>query len=284
MRIRFFKLPNFSLRPHTPAFTHLWGWPGRVFLGWLKRRISQAAWAGRIFVLGALSFRGPRVRGSLIRQLILTQILRVFQESFFLMTVLGFLSGFLWSLIWFRVLANIGGSSSLASLLITVQIQEISPFLGAMVIVVTYMGPMTMELSLFKNTKQFETLRLLGVPPIHVLALPRILGPSVTFPLMLIILNCFTLAGNYFGAWFFIDLRYQDFVSSFYQEIKLVNLLKLFFQSMIMSLAMSFFSLYNAWEAQDDNLALTPQIVRRGMMEAFFYASLFGILVTIIYS
>jgi phospholipid/cholesterol/gamma-HCH transport system permease protein len=143
---------------------------------------------------------------------------------------------------------------------------------------------MTIELSLFKNTKQFETLRLMGVPPVHVLAWPRVVGPAITFPLMLIFLNCFTLAGNYFGAWLFIDLRYLDFVSVFYQEIKVVNLLKLLLQSIIMCLAMSFFSLYNAWESGDNNLSNTPKATRTGMMEAFFYASLFGILVTILYA
>ncbi|MDR1166160.1 MAG: ABC transporter permease [Deltaproteobacteria bacterium] len=250
----------------------------------LSRRLDQAAWIGRFFILGSLSLRGPASRRALVWSRILEEIARVLRVSASLIFILGFLSGFLWSLIWFRALANIGGTSSLSGFLIEIQLQVLSPFLAAMVIVVTYMGPMTMDLCLRKWNKEFETLSLMAIPPLHLLAWPRLLGPLIAFPLALFILNFFTFLGNYAGAWFFVGLRFQDFYHDLEEGIKVFNLLRLLLQSALMALSMSFFALCAAWDMEEEDLFSIPRVTRRAMMEAFFFASLTGLLVTVFYA
>jgi phospholipid/cholesterol/gamma-HCH transport system permease protein len=196
----------------------------------------------------------------------------------------GLLLGFLWSLIWFKLLANLGGSSTLINLLTTIQIQVVSPFFLSLITIVTYMGPMTMDLALRKSSREFETLFLMGVPPAHALAWPRIAGPLISFPISLFFFNLATAAGAYLGAYVFVSHPLANFYLSLYQELKKLNVTLLLFQSFLMPLVMSFFSLFNAWESSDGDITGTPGIVRRAMIESFFFSNLTGVLLIVVYA
>ncbi|MDR3204674.1 MAG: ABC transporter permease [Deltaproteobacteria bacterium] len=256
---------------------------GRVGIKFFKRRIEQASFAGRLYIEGLIGFKGSRPRRRLIRKLTLYQILIVFKSSVLLLSIFGLLLGFLWAVIWYGTLANLGGATTLNGLLISVHLQEISPILTTMVVIIAYCGPMSLELVWLKSSGEFSSLRLMGASPEHVLGWPRTLALIWAFPGLILIFNLFALAGAYWGTVSAIDLPLAEFGSDLLLAVKPFKFFMLAVKIFIISVSVGFFCLYNCWTIPEGGYNLAPGAVRRAMCEAFVYSTLAGVLVTILY-
>jgi ABC-type transporter Mla maintaining outer membrane lipid asymmetry permease subunit MlaE len=261
----------------------LLGAPGRLLIRFWGRRLDQAAFLGRLFLCGLWGLDGLSARRTLMRRLTLAQVYAIFSGTMLLLVIFGLMMGVLWTTIWFGVLANIGGSGVLASLLIKVHLLEISPILTTLVVIMAYGGPMTMELCLLKSSGDFDTLLLMGIPPEHVLAWPRLLGLILAFPGLLLLMNMATWLGAWWGVDRAIDLPLAEFASDLYLAVDGLSFLRLAAKSLLISVALGFFLLYNAWALPRDDFRRAPGVVRRAMCEAFVYGTLAGVLVTILY-
>ncbi|MDR1658417.1 MAG: ABC transporter permease [Deltaproteobacteria bacterium] len=256
---------------------------GRLALRFYARRVNQAAFAGRLFLLGIWGLKGQMAKRRLMRRLILSQVLEVFFSSVLLLVIFGLIMGVLWTIIWFGVLANIGGAGTLITLLIKVNLVEISPILTTLVVIMTYGGPMTLELSLAKSSGQFETLISMGIPPEHLLAWPRIFGLLLAFPGLLLVMNLSTWLGAYLGIYRAIDLPLYEFAANLYLALTPLGLLMLAVKCLLIGASIGFFCLYNAWQMPGRSFRLAPQVSRRAMCEAFVFSTLAGVLVTVLY-
>jgi ABC-type transporter Mla maintaining outer membrane lipid asymmetry permease subunit MlaE len=218
-----------------------------------------------------------------MRRLILFQVYVIFRASFVLLCLMGLMMGVLWSALWFGVLANVGGASALTSLLVSVHLQEISTILTTVAVVMTYSGPMTLELALMKSSGEFDTLQLMGIPPEHILAWPRLLGLVLAFPGLVLLMSLTTFLGAYWGIVRAIDLPLYEFVSDVAVAIEPFKILMLAIKCLLISLAMGFFCLFHAWQTPDGDMRQAPAISRRAMGEGFIFSTLAGVLITILY-
>ncbi|MDR2406311.1 MAG: ABC transporter permease [Deltaproteobacteria bacterium] len=268
----------------SPISSNIWGRSGRFFIRYLARRLNQAAWIGRVLGLAFRDLKSAGNRRRLIWQLVLQQIARSFGTSIWPVSFLGFATGLLWAIIWFNLLQNIGGVDSFISVLVLVQFQEISPFITFMVALATYMGPMILELILMKSTGQFDSLVTMGIPPAHLLAWPRVVGPVLAFPLLLTVTNFAVVVGALSGAYLMVEYPVTDFIYELYQKVKVFKVFKLLLQSVLMAFTMCFFCLYSAWQYDARDLSEAPQALRRGIIEASVFSALVGILVTVFYA
>jgi phospholipid/cholesterol/gamma-HCH transport system permease protein len=260
------------------------GWTGRRFLRWLARRADQAAFAGRLLLMGLWGFSGGRpARRRLMRRLILVQAWELLSSACALSLIFGFMTGFLWTIIWFGALSNVGGVSTLAGLLVSVQVQEISPILTIMAVVMTYGGPMALEVALLKASGDFRTLALMGVPPAHAVAWPRLIGTVLTFPSLMTLMNVAALSGAYWGIVRAIDLPLVEFAADLATNAEPLKIVMLGVKSLLCSLALSFFCLHKAFAIPEGGFLAAPRIARGAMAEAFVFSVLASVLVTVLY-
>lgn len=267
-----------------PLLSNFWGRPGRFFIGLIARRLNQTAWMGRVLILAGSNLRAPAGRRGLIRSLVRGQFARCLGMNTPPVAILGFLTGFLWAVIWFNLLMNIGGLDTFLSIIVTVQFQEISPFITCMVALAAYMGPMILEIILMRGTGQFDALITMGIPPAHFVAWPRILGPVLAFPPLLVVNNFCTAVGALLGIWLTVDLPLGDFFHEIYLRVGVFKLFKLLLQDCLMAFTMCFFCLYSAWRFDSRDLSKAPSALRTGLIEASVFSALAGILVTVFYA
>jgi phospholipid/cholesterol/gamma-HCH transport system permease protein len=268
----------------SPILPSVWGRSGRFFIRAISRRLNQTAWIGRVLILALGDLKGHANRRNLIFSLILQQVSRCFRTTLPPVASIGFFTGFLWAIIWFNLLKNIGGVDSFISILVMVQFQEISPFITFLAALATYMGPMTLEIILMKNTGQFDSLIIMGIPPAHLVAWPRVVGPVLAFPLLLFVTNFCVVVGALSGAWLMVEYPVTDFIYELYLKVRVFKLFKLLLQSGLMAFTMCFFCLYSAWQYDARDLSQAPQALRRGIIEASVFSALVGILVTVFYA
>ncbi|MDR1080502.1 MAG: ABC transporter permease [Deltaproteobacteria bacterium] len=258
---------------------------GRCFWTWLGGRVERWAFLGRTFLLGAESvIRSPRSRRRFIWSRIVDEAWLCLRNSVFFASVLGIMAGFLWAVVWYGALKNIGGSDNLVKLALTVQLNEVSPFLIAMVVTTAYTGPSATRLARIRISGGFETLMLMGIPPAHLLIWPRFLGQLFAFPLLLLFHCAFTVMGVGLGARVFASFPLQDFMTVLVSGIEGYSFFRMAVQSVLMSCALSFYALHMPYTSRRGQEVEVPDLVRSGNLEGLFWASLAGILVSVLYA
>jgi phospholipid/cholesterol/gamma-HCH transport system permease protein len=260
------------------------GFLGRWFKDWLYRRMDQAALAGRLVLVTHRGIFAPLTQRRLFRRLVLTQVFEIFRRSAFLLSIFGLMMGILWTIIWFDVLDNVPGSTMLAGLLISVHLQEITPILTTMVIIMSYCGPMAQEVAFMKCHGDFKTLTLMGIPPERALAQPRILAIILAFPGLMLIINLTSMLGAFWGITQAIDLPVVEYVSDLFLALEPYKILLLLVKVLLTSSVLAFYCLYNAFRIEMGDFRRLPTVTRSAMTDAFFYGTLAGVLVTVFYA
>lgn len=263
------------------AFETLLGWLGRLVLwGAGYRFADQIGFAGRILIL---TFQGFSERQGLLLRLTLTEIYKLVRGVMPLLLLVGFMLGFLWSLLWYGTLSNIGGLENISMFLVSVHTIQITPIMTTVIVILRYGAPTCWELAVMKSGRQFETLTLMGIPPEHFLAAPRIVGAVAAMPALLVIFSLASFAGAYYLAWRYNGQTVLDFIFALSHQTKGFHFATMAFKSLVISLSVSFFCVYNGFVMPVDGLNRGAGIMRRAMGEAFFYSVLFSVLVSVFY-
>jgi phospholipid/cholesterol/gamma-HCH transport system permease protein len=260
------------------------GWTGRICFVWVRRRVDQASFLGRLYMVGLRGLAGGSAQRRLVRKLTLLQVLEIFKRTFVPLSIFGLMMGVLWTVIWFDVLANVPGSSMLASLLISVHLQEITPILTNMCLVMAYCGPMTLDLGLKKCSGEFETMVLQGIAPEHALAWPRLAALVLSYPGLMLVINLASFLGAYWGIARAIDLPVVEFLNDLYLAVEPYNMFILFVKVVLIGSIMGFYCLYYGFQAPVGGYGRCPYLTRRGMVEAFFYSTFAEVMVTVLYA
>lgn len=271
---------KFRRRPG-PWLENLAGWLGRLLQAQSQRFICQAGFAGRIILL---TWQGHRQRRGLLTHLTLDEVYKLVRGTFPLLILVGFMLGFLWSLLWFGTLSNIGGIENISIFLVSIHTIQITPIMVTVIVILRYGAPTAWELAVMKSSRQFETLSLMGIPTEHYLAAPRILGSLVTMPVLLFFFSLASFAGAYYLAWRYNGQTLLDFAFAITNQTGAFHFATMLFKGLAISLSVSFFCVYNGFDMRVGGMNRGTVIIRRAMGESFFYSVLFSVLVSVFYA
>ncbi len=259
----------------------LCGWAGRLLLSQGRRFVDQSGFAGRVILL---TWQGRRGRRGLFLRLVLDEIFKLARGTLSLTLLVGFMLGYLWSLLWYGTLSNIGGLENIAAFLVSIHTIQITPIMTTVIVVLRYGAPSTWELAVMKSGRQFETLASMGIPPEHYLAAPRSIGSFLAMPGLMAIFSLASYTGAYYLAWRLSGQTLLDFVFTISNQTQARHFVIMGFKSVVISLSVSFFCVYNAFQIQVAGITRGTAIIRRAMGEAFFYAILTSVLVSVFYA
>lgn len=268
-----------TVRPKA-GFEAVCGQLGRLLLAQRRRFVDQAGFAGRV---AATAWRGHANHRGLLLRLTLTEIFKLVRGTLPLLILVGFMLGFLWSLLWFGTLSNIGGVENISTFLVSIHSIQIAPIMTTVIVILCYGAPTTWELGVMKSSRQFDTLTLMGIPPEHFLAAPRIAGSFMALPVLLTIFSLASFFGAYYLAWRLSGQTMLDFVFAISNQTGARHFVIIGFKSVAISLSVSFFCVYNAFTIEVNGLNQGAAVIRRAMGESFFYSVLTSVLVSIIY-
>lgn len=258
----------------------LTGRMGRLLQSQAARFEDQVSFGGRILVLAWL---GLRRNGGLMFRLTLDEVFKLARGAVPLAILVGFMLGYLWSMLWYGALSNIGGLENIATFLVSIHTIQITPIMITVIAVLRYGAPMTWELAVMKSGRQFETLARMGIPPEHYLAVPRIAGSLLAVPALLAVFSLASFIGAYYLAWRHTGQPVLDFVFSLSNQTTGGHFAVMIFKSVAISLSVSFFCVYNGFKMGTDGLQHGTAIIRRAMGESFFYSILLCVLISVLY-
>ncbi|MDR0882442.1 MAG: ABC transporter permease [Candidatus Adiutrix sp.] len=260
--------------------SHPSGCLGRLALTQGRRLADQLGFAGRIFLL---LWQGQTRHWHIFWCLTLKEVFKLARRTLALLCLVGFMLGYLWSLLWFDTLSNIGGLENISKFLVSIHTIQIAPIMTTVVVILCYGAPTTWELGVMKSSRQFEALTLMGIPPEHYLAAPRLSGPFLAMPILLTIFSLASFFGAYYLAWRYRNQTIFDFAFSLSNQTVSRHFFTMAFKSVAVSLSVSFFCVYNGFKIEVDGLNRGSATMGLAMGESFFYSVLTSVLVSVLY-
>jgi len=258
----------------------LTGWMGRLILSQAARFADQISFGGRILTLAWLGLKQHR---ALMLRLTLDEVFKLARGATSLVILVGFMLGYLWSMLWYDTLSNIGGLENISTFLVSIHTIQITPIMTTVIAILRYGAPTAWELAVMKSSRQFETLIRMGIPPEHYLAVPRIAGTLLAIPALMAIFSLASFTGAYYLAWRYSGQPVLDFVFSLSNQATGDHFAIMAFKSIAISLSVSFFCVYNGFKMATDSLNQGAATIRRSMGESFFYSILFSVMVSVLY-
>lgn len=200
---------------------------------WLERRglnfmkhLDQA--------VGMLSFVGEAAMAALrqVRQpsrIRLRPVLHNIQgagyEALPIVGLLSFLMGVVVSYQGAEQLARYGASIFVADLVGLSMLREMGPLLTAIIVAGRSGSAFTAQIGTMKVTEEIDAMRTIGIAPMELLVLPKILALLVAVPLLTIYADIMGVAGGMIMAKTQLGISFEDFLDRFDNAVKLSSYL-----------------------------------------------------------
>lgn len=175
-------------------------------LAWLGRQVTQGA-AGFGQSLGFLGLVVLRLAATLIdpRRLRLTALVHHMQDAGVnavpIVALMGFLIGVVLAFQGASQLEQFGAEIYVVDLIAISMLRELGVLLTAIIVAGRSASAFTAALGSMKMREEIDAMRVLGLNPIELLVLPRLLALVILLPVLSFIANMAGLAGGAIMAW-----------------------------------------------------------------------------------
>ncbi len=91
-------------------------------------------------------------------------------------------------------------------------LREVAPLLTAIMVAGRTGSAITAELGSMRMREEIDALRVMGLDPVNVLVLPRVLALIIVLPLLCFLADLSTLFGAMLTLWFYVDIPPVSFI------------------------------------------------------------------------
>jgi len=201
--------------------------------GWVTR-VGQQAWHGLLGTLGMLSFLGESsvalarwlARPGRIRwRHILHEVQIAGFNALPITGLLSFLMGIVVAYQGAEQLQRYGANIFVADLVGLSMLRELSPLLTAIIVAGRSGSAYAAQIGTMKVTEEIDALRTVGVPPLELLVLPKVLALMVALPLLTVFTDVTGVLGGMIMARARLDVSFNAFLDRFDDAISLSSYL-----------------------------------------------------------
>ncbi len=199
--------------PHpVPAhytFTGFLARVGEVTVGILRRGYSILGFGGLVFMTMLRLLRHP---GRLRLRATISQMEQAGLDATPIVGLLSFLIGIVMAFQGADQLRRFGGEIYTVNLLGITILRELGVLLAAIIIAGRSGSAFTAQIGTMQVNQEIDALRTLGLDPIEVLVLPRVLGLMLTLPLLVFYADALGLLGGFLMSWVTLGITLPVFL------------------------------------------------------------------------
>lgn len=179
-------------------------------------------------------------------------------------------------------LTRVGSREGLATLLTAVIIREVGPLLTAVIVALRSGSAIAIEMGYMTVLREIESIEMQGIHPLHLLAVPRLVGVTVAVMCLLVFFNVVSIGGGFFAAWVLLDIPpwslLNDLIRTLGGTDVMVGLVKALFFGVIISVV-CLHQGFRAGEAMTD----VPPRASRALVQCFIFSILVNVLVSAVF-
>lgn len=219
------------------------------FLGSLGQHILkflQNLGYSSLFLLQAI-FTRPRLKSF---HLLLKQFYVVGVLSLPIIIFAAFFVGMVLGLQGYTVLVKYGAESALGQMIALTLVRELGPVLGGLLFAGRACSALTAEIALLKTTEQLDSLRLLGVDPLHRVIAPRLWAGFFCLPMLVLIFNAVAIYGGYWISVDWLGIDSGSFWASMQSSVDFrEDIINGVIKSIVFAIAVTWIAVYQGYNA-----------------------------------
>ncbi len=187
---------------------------------------------GAVQELGAIVVRPSRFRGSAVaRQMEVAGV-----RAVPIVVLMSFLIGGIIAQQGAFQLRFFGATIFTVDLVGILSLREVAPLLTAIMVAGRSGSAITAELGSMRMREEIDALRVMGLDPVNVLVLPRVLALIIVLPLLTFLASLATLLGAMLTLWFYVDIAPAAFIQRLREAIDFSSLFSGLFKAPFMAL------------------------------------------------
>jgi phospholipid/cholesterol/gamma-HCH transport system permease protein len=198
-----------DMRPPPYRFGDFTARIGRVTIRALERGADLVGFFGLVSVVALRTLRHPS-------RLRLTALIAHIEETGFdalpIVGMLSFLIGVVFAFQGAQQLRQFGAEIYTVNLLGIAILRELGVVIAAIIVAGRSGSAFTAQIGTMKVNEEIDAMQVLGLDPIEVLVLPRVLAMLVTLPLVVFYANIMGLLGGALMAWGTLDISIPVFL------------------------------------------------------------------------
>lgn len=197
-------------------------------------RFGSNAWEGLLGALGLLSFLGASTT-ALMRSLVQPQRIRWRSILYNLQTagvaalpitgLLSFLLGIVIAYQGAEQLRRVGANIYIADLVGLSMVRELSPLITAIIVAGRSGSAYAAQIGTMKVTEEIDALRTIGIGPLDLLVLPKVLALVIALPLLTLYTDIMGVLGGMVMARAQLDVSFSTFIDRLDDAISLTSFL-----------------------------------------------------------
>ena len=129
-----------------------------------------------------------------------------------IVSLIAFLIAVIVAYIGAQQLRKFGGEVFVVDLVTVSVLRELGVLLTAIIVAGRSGSAFAAEIGAMKLNDEVDALRAMGMDPIEVLVLPRILGLVIALPILTIVADAMGLAGGAILSWYLVDIPFGQYV------------------------------------------------------------------------
>jgi phospholipid/cholesterol/gamma-HCH transport system permease protein len=165
--------------------------------------------------VGAVTVGYGRALASLKRLRIPSIVRHAYETGFTavpIVSLIAFLIAVIVAYIGAQQLRKFGGEIFVVDLVTVSVLRELGVLLTAIIVAGRSGSAFAAEIGAMKLNEEVDALRAMGMDPVEVLVLPRILGLVIALPALTVLADAMGLAGGALLSWYLIDIPFNQYV------------------------------------------------------------------------
>ncbi len=196
-------------RPRYHSFGSFLAWVGETSLGVAGRFLRILGFVGLVAVSVLRRLRQPR---HWRLTALATQIEQTGVDAMPIVGLLSFLIGVVIAYQGADQLRRFGAEIYTVNLLGVGILRELGVLMTAIIIAGRSGSAFTAQIGTMRVNEEIDALRTLGLDPVEVLVLPRLIGLLITLPMLTLFANCMGLLGGCLMAWGALGITIPQFL------------------------------------------------------------------------
>ncbi|HRF44144.1 MAG TPA: MlaE family lipid ABC transporter permease subunit [Candidatus Competibacteraceae bacterium] len=118
-----------------------------------------------------------------------------------------------------------GANIFIVELVSLTMLRELAPLITAIIVAGRTGSSYTAQIGTMQVTEEVDALRTIGIPPMDLLVLPKLLALTIALPLLTVFADVLSIFGGMVIAQTLLDVNFQDFLDRFPQVVTLTSFL-----------------------------------------------------------
>lgn len=245
------------------------------FLAWLGRRTCEMWWAFQDYVafIGHIGVEAVRVVKNKSKLHLNAYASVIYNNGYLALPIIALLSFMIGVVITYQMglqLQSYGADIYIVDLLGLSILREFAPLLTAIMVAGRTGSAYTAQLGMMKINQEVDALNVLGVTPAELLLIPRIIGLTISLPLLTMWANMFGIFGGMVMANSMLSITWYDFLHRFPHVIPLKSLLIGLGKTPIFALIIATIGCYQGMKVKDNADSVGANTTRSVVLAIFY--------------